>query len=299
MRVVGGLQFNNMNQQPLVSIIIPTYNRENLLKDAILSVLVQTCQDFELIVVDDCSKDDTNRAVEDFKDARIIYLRHNENKGVATACNTGIKRASGDYLFILNDDDLIVPWAIERLIDKINKSEVKNLGGVYGWSWWVDDKGKTLRINNSSEKGYIFEKILKSQIFTNLLIKKEIFQEIGLYDENLRNNEDFDFYLKIAKNYNFDFIPEITTVIRGHNQSHLSTFSKKNITGAGEIFKKHSNNIYNKKNLFALIFPSMLYVKLSIFKNFVIYQIKSIFYPEIKKQIILIKESFFEQGIKI
>ena len=106
-----------MNQQPLISVIIPTYNRENLLKDTILSVLIQTYKNFELIIVDDYSKDNTKRAVENFKDSRIIYLRHDKNKGPAATRNTGIKRAAGDYIFLLDDDDLIVPWALERLVE--------------------------------------------------------------------------------------------------------------------------------------------------------------------------------------
>jgi len=288
-----------MNLQPLVSIIIPTYNREVLLKDAILSVLGQTYKNFELIIVDDCSKYDIKKIADSFKDNRIKYFRHEKNSGVSASCNTGIKKASGNYVFILNDDDLIVPSALEKFVDKFQESKIENLGGIYSWSWWVNSNGKTLRIIDSKAKGFILKKILRKQIFTNLLIKKEVLEKVGLYNESLRNNEDFDFYLRMAKEYQFDFVPEILVVIRKHDQGHLSSFLPKNITGAGEISKKYSNNFSDKKKYIASIFPPKLYVKMSDLKNYIIYLIKLVFNPKIKEQIILIKRGLEKQGIKI
>ena len=85
-----------------ISVIIPTYNRANLLKEGISSVLKQTYQNFELIIVDDGSLDNTEKIVKGFKDQRIVYLKHEKNRGVAASCNTGVKKAVGKYVFILN-----------------------------------------------------------------------------------------------------------------------------------------------------------------------------------------------------
>jgi len=284
---------------PQISVIIPTYNRANLLRDAILNVLNQTYQNFELIILDDYSLDDTEEIVKGFKDQRIVYLKHEKNRGIAASCNTGVKKAMGDYVFILNDDDLIVPWTLEKLVKKTKRSDLENLGGVYGWSWWINDKGKTLRIINSKKRGYIFDEILKKQVFTNLLIKKEVFEKVGLYDENLLSNEDFDFYLRMAKKYQFDFVPEILMVIRNHSQTHLSTFTKKHLEDHAKVIGRYSNNWQSKRFLFTSIFPSKIYINLSNFKNFIINQIKLILNPKIQKEINLIKETLTGEGIQL
>ena len=282
-----------------ISVIILTYNRANLLKEGISSVLKQTYQNFELIIVDDGSLNNTEKIVKGFKDQRIVYLKHEKNRGVAASCNTGVKKAVGSYVFILNDDDLIVPWALEKLIKKIMQSDLEKLGGVYGWSWWIDDKGKTLRIINLKERDYIFDTVLKKQVFTNLLIKKGVFEKAGLYNENLLTNEDFDFYLRMAKNYQFDFVPEILTIIRTHSQAHLSTFTRRHIRGHAKIIEKYSGNWRSHKFLLVSFFPPKIYIQLSIFKNFIMNKIKLFLNPEIKKDIKLIKETLKRDGIKI
>ena len=107
-----------------ISVIILTYNRANLLKEGISSVLKQTYQNFELIIVDDGSLDNTEKIVKGFKDQRIVYLKHEKNRGVAASCNTGVKKTIGDYVIILNDDDLIFPFGYRQSL-KIFDSAVK------------------------------------------------------------------------------------------------------------------------------------------------------------------------------
>jgi len=99
-----------MNKNPKVSVIIPTYNRAHLIGRAIQSVLNQTYQDFELIVVDDGSTDNTNEVIKEFsqKDKRILYIKHDKNKGGSAARNTGIKAARGEYIAFQDSDDEMV-----------------------------------------------------------------------------------------------------------------------------------------------------------------------------------------------
>ena len=119
-----------MSRYQTVSIIIPTFNRCQLLQEAIKSVLNQTYHNFELIVVDDYSQDGTLDVVKNFNDARVVYLRQKENGGISVACNAGIKKAKGEFIFILNDDDLLAPFALEELVKKINGSDLSKVGGV-------------------------------------------------------------------------------------------------------------------------------------------------------------------------
>ena len=108
-----------MNNNPLVSVITTTYNRAHLLPRAIRSVLNQTYQNFELIIVDDASTDNTKEVVKSFEDGRIIYYKHKENRGVLAAKNTGFDLAKGEYYVGLDDDDELLPEALETAVNKL------------------------------------------------------------------------------------------------------------------------------------------------------------------------------------
>lgn len=283
-----------MNFNPRVSIIIPTYNRSELLKGVILSAINQTYKNIEIIIVDDGSIDGTKKSIADFNDERIIYIRHDKNMGVSVARNTGIKKSTGESIFLIDDDDLIAPQTLEKLLDKINKSKIENLGAAYGWSLWLDDKNRNAKIMAYKFSGKIFDKISKKQIFTNLLVKKQALEDVGLYNQNLRNNEDLDFYLRLAKKYNFDFVPEILCVIRGHGEQHLSEFNQKNI----ENFYKISKSFSLKKIIIGWL-PKNIYISISKIKNKFFLYIQYFLHPGIVKEIKSVKKMLKQEGIKI
>ena len=116
---------------PLVSVIIPTYNRSNFLRMSISSVLKQSFRDFELIVVDDCSPDDTPQVINSINSHKVNYIRHNANKGESESRNTGIKIAESKYIAFLDDDD---EWLSDKLSKQIEIIEQQNddVGAVYG-----------------------------------------------------------------------------------------------------------------------------------------------------------------------
>lgn len=284
---------------PQISVIIPSYNRANLLKDAILSVLNQTYQNFELIIVNDCSKDNTKNIVKTFRDQRVIYLENEKNKGVSASSNIGIKKARGEYIFILNDDDLIVPWGLEELIKKIKQSDLENLGGIYGWSWWVYNEGKTLKVLDSQEKGNIFKAILKDQVFTNILLKKEVFNNIGFYNETLFSSEDYDFYLRLAKVYKIDFVPKILFVIRVQQQKHLSQLSFSHLKRYQSVKQCYSQDARNHRILMLKFFPITFYLKLSLLKHKIATILKIMGNTGLRQEIAEIREELRRQGTKI
>ncbi len=117
-------------KRPTVSVIIPTYNRAHLLGRAIESVLDQTYQDFEIIVVDDASADETEEVVKSFGDDRINHIRHQKNKGGSAARNTGIKAARGEFIAFLDSDDEWVPKKLEKEIDRLQTLS-NEVGVVY------------------------------------------------------------------------------------------------------------------------------------------------------------------------
>ena len=127
-------------EKPTGSVIIPTYNRARMVDRAIQSVLSQTYQDFEIIVVDDASTDNTQEVVKEcmFRDKRVRYIKHEKNKGGSAARNTGIKNEHGEYVGFLDSDDEWLPTKLEKQIELFRK-RCNSVGAVYCLQYMMDD----------------------------------------------------------------------------------------------------------------------------------------------------------------
>lgn len=212
----------------MISVIIPTYDRASLLKEAIQSVLNQdyfTAKNasnlFELLVVDDGSTDNTREVVESFK-GRVKY--HSKvNEGVSVARNFGLRLAKGDYIAFLDSDDL---WIKEKLRMQMNLMEnITQAKVCYTDEIWIR---KGVRVNPKKKhqkySGWIFEKVLPLCLLSlsSAIFSREIFEEIGNFDEELPVCEDYDFSLRIAHRYPFYFIPRPLIIKRGGHPDQLS-----------------------------------------------------------------------------
>lgn len=235
-----------VNREPKVSVIIPTYNRTSFLKDAINSVLNQTYRDFELIVVDDGSTDDTQDLVS-YYGQKIRYIYQN-NQGRSTARNHGIEVAQGEYLAFLDSDDVWLPDKLSRQIPILDAASA-NTVLVHGYKQLVDEKlqpirgwEKKLRYSyRLAEKGQeTYENYLqKAYIFTStVLIRRDAVLSIGAYDVNLQALEDLDFYLRLLiKGYTFIFISEPPLIqYRIHRNNTGSTVSNQSYL---QVYEKH------------------------------------------------------------
>jgi len=134
-----------MDKQVLVTIVIPTYNRGYILSRAIKSVLNQTYQNMEIIIVDDGSKDNTEEVVKKFTDTRIQYIRHSENRGLSAARNTGIKNSKSDFVAFLDSDDEYLPEKIEKSLE-VFKNARENLGMVCSNYYWDAKKKENIAL---------------------------------------------------------------------------------------------------------------------------------------------------------
>ncbi|MBL8014517.1 MAG: glycosyltransferase family 2 protein, partial [Candidatus Omnitrophica bacterium] len=170
---------------PKVSVIISTYNRAQYLGRAIQSVLSQSFEDFELIVVDDASKDTTKDVVAQFNDSRIRYIRHEENRGGPAARNTGIKNTSGVFLAFLDDDD---QWCQEKLQKQVRKMESLStrVGLVYAGSEIYNEQKKRIDcVNVPAYSGNVYKRLLLSTILgsvSSVLVRRECFTKVGMFD---------------------------------------------------------------------------------------------------------------------
>jgi glycosyltransferase involved in cell wall biosynthesis len=248
---------------PKVTVIIPTYNRAHLIKRAIKSVLNQTFQDFEIIVVDDGSTDNTEEVVKSFNDLRIKYIKHQKNLGASAARNTGIKNSKGEYIAFLDSDDEWLSEKLERQIKIFEETKDKRLGFVYCGAIFIDEKkNKEIKRLLPKKRGDVYKDMLFDSITyggSHNLIKKEVFDKCDLFDEKevfkKGGQEDYEMWLRIAKKYNFDFTKEylvkyyIRPIGRISTMANLQDKAKVRECIVGkfiEEYKKHPLILSNK-----------------------------------------------------
>lgn len=236
--------------RPLVSIILPTYNRADFLRRSIDSVLNQTFCDFELIIVDDASTDSSKEVIDTFDDQRIIYLEHERNLGGSAARNTGIRAARGNFIAFQDSDDEWLPEKLEKQM-KIMEDAPANVGVVYTGFWRINGDNKEYIPGPAQQvkEGNINQELLKGNFVTTqaVLVKKECFQEAGLFDETLPRLQDWELFLRLAKHFEFRYIPE-PLVHSFFTEGSISSKPEALIEAIEIILKKHLNEykIYPK-----------------------------------------------------
>jgi glycosyltransferase involved in cell wall biosynthesis len=212
----------------MISIIIPTYNRASFLKEAIQSVLDQDyflSSDpvylFELLIIDDGSTDNTKKIVKAFGD-RVKY-HYQANKGISASRNLGLQLAKGDYIAFLDSDDL---WTRAKLRMQMNLMD--SLSGAevcYTEEMWIR---KGIRVNpkkkHQKHSGWIFDKVLPLCLLSlsSALFRREVFEEVGHFDEELPVCEDYDFGIRVTQKFPVYLIPRPLIVKRGGHPDQLS-----------------------------------------------------------------------------
>jgi len=234
---------------PTVSVIIPTYNRANLLPRAINSVLNQTYQDFELIVVDDGSTDNTRDIIREFqkKDDRIKYLWKKNSDCVAVPLNLGISHSRGLYITFLGSDDECLPKWLEKQMDLFEFPEFRKPDVVSCDTLLVNQNGKKITEiakPKTKDNDYILAtSLIHNYIFGNIIVCRDIFEKVEFFDEKLKIREDFDMWIRIAKaGFHFDFVYEPLYVIHMH-RDQLSSYidAQKRISAIEYLLEKHKN----------------------------------------------------------
>ncbi|PIQ85081.1 MAG: glycosyl transferase [Candidatus Omnitrophica bacterium CG11_big_fil_rev_8_21_14_0_20_45_26] len=205
---------------PLVSVIIPTYNRLPLLKRAVRSVQAQTYHPIELIIVDDGSIDETSQWAQTI--FGVIYVPQTR-QGVSRARNHGLQLAKGDWIAFLDSDDEWLPKKIQRQIEYVQTHPQSLI--VQTEEIWIRN-GKRVNPMKKHKKygGNIFEKCLPLCIVSPsaAMIKRSLWDEVGLFDESLPACEDYDLWLRIAVRHPIDLIPEPLIIKYGGHADQLS-----------------------------------------------------------------------------
>jgi glycosyltransferase involved in cell wall biosynthesis len=258
----------------LVSIIMPSYNHEKYISFAIESVLNQTFRDFELIILDDCSKDNSKEIIVTFmkNDNRIRAFFHEKNLGIAKTLNQGLKEATGTFIAFLASDDVWIESKLERQLNSLRNSE-----DALVWSEGeiIDEHSKPIGVfftelyEVSEEKlsGNIFDQLLLGNFVfgSSLILKKDNIGEIK-YDEQLKYLNDFRFIIDLAWKYKslFDNKPLAKYRIHGKNAilSNIGVWNYEDILVREQILRDYGKLISNKSKSSILTKMGRSYLKL-------------------------------------
>jgi glycosyltransferase involved in cell wall biosynthesis len=235
-------------------VVIPTYNRAHYIAESIQSVLDQTYRDFELIIVDDGSTDNTKEVVSGFKDPRIRYI-YQERRGVAAAANVGIKASTGEYIGLMASDDIWLPRYLElqlALLDSHPETSVvcsdmyifdSDTGTSLG-RLWQDKSDRYLRETQDGIRQPLTEFLSRGALFTTQtsIINHKVFHEVGYLDESLPNgNEDYDMFVRILHRFSIGIVNQPLAKYRRHRDS-LSRNFEQLYRGRLAVINKMLNN---------------------------------------------------------
>ncbi|MGB3239301.1 MAG: glycosyltransferase [Geitlerinemataceae cyanobacterium] len=224
---------------PVISIIIPVYNGEKTIEETVRSVLNQRFQDFEIIIINDGSKDKTLEAINQIADSRIqVYSYSNSGQGASR--NRGLVQANGQYVAFLDADDLWTPDKLEAQLDALQANPAAAV--AYSWTDVIDEFGNFLRPGSHLNiSGDVYPHLLLTNILengSNPLIRREAIDRVGGFDESLPPAEDWDLYLRLAAIYPFIVVPRPQILYRVYANSastnvfHLEAVSVKVIEQA-------------------------------------------------------------------
>lgn len=232
------------NRTPLVSIILPTYNRSNVVGRAIESVLGQTFTNFELIVVDDGSTDDTLKILENYNDERIRIFSHDNNKGGSAARNTGISKSDGKYIAFIDSDDEWLRTKLQLQVEKIRSHP--SLSIVYT-GHYKNSQGTREIGQIPQHDGNIFEaQLARDRVnpTSTVLVDKHCFETVGTFNESLNARQDYEMWLRIAKKFNFGYIKK-PLVIMHEGEDRITDNVDRRIRATLTIVNKYSKEIDN------------------------------------------------------
>lgn len=258
---------------PKVSVIIPSFNHEKFIAEAINSLLNQTFQDFEIIITDDASTDNTVDEIKKINDSRIKLFINQSNQGAVATTNNCIRYATGQYIAVLNSDDI---WKNNKLEEQIKFIESNpNYSAIFSQAYIIDENNNEI-IDDNSYYYDIFNKENRSRFewlnyfFNNgnclchpsVLIKKSIYDEVGLYNELMANLPDFDMWIRICLKYEIYVIPEKLVSFRILNDlKNASSLTPGNAIRIQFENKQLLNHFLSIENVdfFKKIFPSCSY----------------------------------------
>lgn len=215
---------------PKVSIMLPSYNHGKYIGKALESILEQSYQDFEIVVSDDHSTDDSVEVISSYQDPRIKFHVFEKNVGATLNHEYCWSRCSGEYIALLNSDDI---WECNHLENSVRYLDShRDCGAVFSWASYIDEDG-----NGNGEPAVAFKQLNKNRAqwllqfylqgnclcHPSMVIRKEVYDEVGFYSRSLRQLPDFEQWIRILKKYEIHVLPEIAVRFRRSNRTMENT----------------------------------------------------------------------------
>lgn len=216
-----------LSKSERVSIVLPTYNGSRHLSESIESCLAQTHADLEVIVVDDASDDDTPEVLRRCRDPRLRILRHETNRKLPAALNTGFASSSGNFLTWTSDDNRYHPDAISKMLAALHRNPEAGL--VYAGFRLIDPSGNVTRTVEAEPPRMLVRKPVVGACF---LYRREVYEQIGDYRQERAGIEDYDYWLRVAARFTIVALPEILYDYRVHPHSLTGSMSCSDIARA-------------------------------------------------------------------
>lgn len=261
------------DSNPLVSVIIPTYNRPKMLEVTLQSVLNQTFKDYEILIIDSSEGNETKDLIDKVNYSRLLYFKIPKKKGVrevSRARNKGIIEAHGQFIAFLDDDDIWLPTKLEEQVELMLRSP-KKVGLIYcGFIISSYPDGKCIKIDVPKYRGEVSQQIMQRGFIltVTVLVRKECFNIAGLFDESLEAAEDWDMWVRIGKIYHFDYIEEpLATYNVNVNRPDSYCDELGGLKAWQKVFQKHMNDMNDETLGYDYHRMAVSYLKLGMKKE--------------------------------
>jgi glycosyltransferase involved in cell wall biosynthesis len=234
-----------MSSLPLISTIIPTLNRPDMLVRAVKSVAGQTYPNLEIIIVDDGSQYNIQDLIKkEFETISYRVLKNTRRPGASGARNTGFYASNGEYIAFLDDDDEWLPEKIQKQLHALQQSS-ETVGIVCTYDIRIHGDAKILRTRHL--EGNVYHALCREHIAgntSNPLIKRYVFEDSGLFDEIMPAAQDTDLWLRIAKRFDFTTVHEPLVLIYHHDSGQITRNLQKRLIGYYMLLRKHWSDLH-------------------------------------------------------
>lgn len=242
-----------------ISVVMSIFNQENFLKESIESILNQTYRDFEFLILDDASTDKSLKIIKTFKDKRIKVFQNRERQGLAKRLNFLIRQTKGEYIARMDGDDISSVNRLKEQIEFLDKHA--RIALVGSWVKIIDDKGKAIGEFKHPIKYEDIKKAILSYnpfMHSSVMFRKNVFEKIGGYDENLFYSQDYDLFLRVAVKYPCVNIPKFLLKFRW--QTNFEKQKKQHLLALKIRFKAIQKYGYKKCEIINLAKPLLYYL---------------------------------------
>jgi len=234
-----------MNNTPKISVVMTVFNGGRFLREAVDSILNQTLGDFEFIIVDNASSDDTRQIIASYSDPRMILIENKENLGQTKALNIGIKRAKGEFIARMDADDVSLPQRLQLQYDYLQKNS--DIAVVGSWHQEIDEQGRHIKYFKLPLDPFQIKCFLVSPgslsyyclSHPTVLMRHDVLSQVGLYDERFRT-QDYELWVRVARKYNIANIGQYLVKHRRFQRQQSNEFKAQIEDECGRIVR---NNI--------------------------------------------------------